>query len=187
MSAVTPEEAPKKSSKKLVIILAAAILLGGGGAGATWVVLQKKSGADGKYEKAVEKQVTAKPIFLNLEPFTVNLQDTRGERYAQVGITLQVEDPNVEAALKDRLPAVRNHVLLLISSKRIDDLLTPEGKLQLAQDIRGRVALAMGIDVTGAEEEDSPANKKKAVSRKNKPEPIENPIKDVLFSQFIVQ
>lgn len=186
MSTETPEAAPKKSSKKMLILLVAVLLLGGGGAGAAWVVLHKKGASEAKLE---EKKVAAKPIFLNLEPFTVNLQDARGERYAQIGITLQVEDPNVETALKDRLPTVRNHVLLLISSKRIEDLLTPEGKQQLADDVRVRVATAMGIDLSAPTDDDDPgpASKKKGVGKKVRAAAPENPIKEVLFSQFIVQ
>ena len=91
-----------------------------------------------------EKKPAAKPIFKQLEVFTVNLKDPNGERYAQVGVTLQLKDSAAEKDLDERLPAVRNEILLLLSSKRIDELLSDDGKRQLAQQIRQRASQAMG-------------------------------------------
>jgi len=207
MSAETPA-APKKS-KKLLIIVAAVLLLGGGGAGAAWFVTQKNHGPDDKAAHA-KKEPAKKPLFTPLEPFTVNLQDERGERFAQIGVTLQLEDPAVENELKDRLPAVRNQILLLISSKRIDELLSADGKKLLAEQIRVRAARAIGVDVADVPvpaaaaaapvaavdahgvpvvqvAAAAPAAVTAPVAVAAAKPAVENPVKDVLFSQFIVQ
>lgn len=202
--------APAKSGNKLILIVGLGVLLAAGGAGGAWFALggQNKGGNEAKVE---EKKPAKKPLFTTLEPFTVNLQDPRGERFAQIGVTLQFEDPEVEMTLKDRLPAVRNAILLLISSKQIDDLLSTAGKQQLAQQIRFQAARAMGVAVAEpvAAAPAPAASAPAAVPLPSDPSvapaitaaapvvvaaapaakvaTVENPIRDVLFSQFIVQ
>ncbi len=179
MSADTPAAAPKKSSKKIIIFAVVGLLLAGGGGGAAWFFLLKKP-ADGTH--VVEKKPPPKPVFSPLDVFTVNLQDARGERFAQVGVTLQLKDTATEAELKERLPAVRNEILLLLSSKRIDELLTDEGKRELAQQIRTRAAQAMGVAAPVAAVP-APALAASAAQVAQ----VESPVQGVLFSQFIVQ
>lgn len=173
--AANEQETPKKKSAagKLVLCAVLGVVLIGGGAGAAWFALQGRP-AQAASAAAPKKKPPKKQLFTTLETFTVNLQDPRGERFAQIGITLQFEDPDLEATLKDRLPAVRNAILLLISAKQIEELLTLEGKQKLAEEIRVRAARAAGVEVP----EPGAAPSKTAPA---------NPIVAVLFSQFIVQ
>lgn len=185
MSAETPAEAPKKSRKKLVIVLALGLVLASGGAGAAWYMLKKP--ADGTHV-AEKKKPPAKPVFAPLDVFTVNLKDERGERFAQVGVTLELKDAEAENELKERLPAVRNEILLLLSSKRIDELLSDEGKRALAQQIRTRAAYGMGVKLDEPAPAAAPgAPAVAAVAAAPKAALVENPVQNVLFSQFIVQ
>ena len=201
--------APAKSGNKLIPMIGLGLLLAAGGAGGAWFALggKDKGGHEAKVE---EKKPARKPLFTTLEPFTVNLQDPRGERFAQIGVTLQFEEPEVEMALKDRLPAVRNAILLLISSKQIDELLSTQGKQLLAQQIRFQAARAMGVAVAEpvAAAPAAAASAPLAAPLPSDPSvpaiaaaapvvvaaapapkvaTVENPIREVLFSQFIVQ
>src|SRR5215470_19023277 len=111
--------APKKKSKLIPLIAVAAILLVGGGGGAWWFLHQSKAEAateDG--EKKVGDKKKPAPVFVTLEPFTVNLQDEDGGRYLQVGIVLEVGGNAVSEAIKEHMPVIRNGILLLLSSKR---------------------------------------------------------------------
>ncbi|MCO5099837.1 MAG: flagellar basal body-associated FliL family protein [Burkholderiaceae bacterium] len=108
------------------------------------------------------------PVFVSLEQFTVNLSDEGGERFAQIGVTLEVADERVDKALRARMPAVRNSVLLLISSKKSEELLTLDGKKRLAEQIAATANAAL---------DDSEA----------KPSGGASPIAGVNFSHFIVQ
>lgn len=190
MSADTPAEAPKKSGKKkLIVLIALVLVLAGGGAGAAWFFLMKP--ADGA-KVAEKKKPPPKPVFAPLDVFTVNLKDERGERFAQVGVTLELKDTAAENELKERLPAVRNEILLLLSSKRIDELMSDEGKRELAQQIRTRAAYGMGVKpdeavVASAVKSVAGASGAPAVAAAPKEAPVENPVQNVLFSQFIVQ
>ena len=89
----------RSGSKKLIIILAAVLVLVLGGGGAAVMLLKKKPAAeDGEDGEAAEAPVKAKahaksdhtPTFVPLDPFTVNLADKDAERYAQIGVTLEL-------------------------------------------------------------------------------------------------
>jgi flagellar protein FliL len=204
-------EAPKKGPKKLIIIIAAVVLLlvlGGGGA---FFIMKKKAaeaeaaaasadeedGGDGaKPAKEAKKPEHGKgdhatpPAFVPLEPFIVNLSDRDSERFAQVGITLQVEDPHMADEMKAYMPAIRNAILLILSHKSSEELLSAEGKQKLAQEIRRESARAMGYEVADPEEDDAAAAEgeapKKKKKKKKKAEPF-NPIVQVHYSNFIIQ
>lgn len=174
--------APKKSSKKRLVIVAASLLLVCGAAGAAYVYMQQQK-AESHAPEVAKRKTPPKSIFTPLENFTVNLRDEGGDHYAQIGVTLELEDAAVENDLKTRLPALRNNILLLIASKRTEDLLTLEGKQLLARQIGVRAAQAIGVEITDADLIAAPEG---TASAPSKPK-IVNPIKDVLFSQFLVQ
>lgn len=125
-----------KSKKKLIIIIAAAVLLLGGIGGGAAVFLSKK-----KPEKEVKAEPTKAPVFLPLEPFVVNLQSELGEKYLQVQMTLQVEDEAQVNVIKANLPQVKSRLIMLLSSKNAEGLLTPEGKDELIKEITEQVNL----------------------------------------------
>jgi flagellar FliL protein len=72
--------------------------------------------------------------------FTVNLADRESERYAQVGITLEIDDSKTSDHLKAYMPAIRNDILMVLAHKKAAELQDREGKLELAREIK-RAAL----------------------------------------------
>jgi len=205
-------EAPKKGPKKLVIIIAAVVVLlvlGGGGA----VFMMKKKaaeaeaaaaaeedGGDGEHAKPAKETKKAEhgkgehagpPAFVPLDPFVVNLADRDSERFAQIGITLQVEDPHLAEEMKAYMPAIRNAVLMILSHKSSEELLSTEGKVKLAEEIRRDAARAMGYEIEDPEEEDAAAadedKPKKKKKKKKKKVESPNPIVQVHYSNFIIQ
>ncbi len=174
--------APQKSSKKRLVIAAVILLLVCGAAGAAYFYMQQQK-AESHAPEAAKRKTPSKSIFVPLENFTVNLRDDGGDHYAQIGVTLELEDATIENDLKTRLPALRNNILLLIASKRTEDLLTLEGKQLLARQIGVRAAQAIGVDITDADLATAPEGTASAPAKQK----TVNPIKDVLFSQFLVQ
>jgi flagellar FliL protein len=187
---------PKKlMSKKLIIILAVvALLVVGGGAAAFFVMKQKAAAAaadeDGEAvaevsHKASSKDPKAPPSFLPMDPFVVNLADRDSERYAQVGITLQVEDAKSAEELKLYMPAIRNGVLMILAHKTSADLLDREGKERLAAEVMREAVRPLGIEL---EDEEAPAASAPAGKKKKRaPPPPHNPVQQVHFSSFIIQ
>jgi flagellar FliL protein len=165
--AAEAEAAPKKSSKKLIIIAAAVIVLGGAGAGAFFFMHSSSSSAAPEKGKEKEKEKSkgeAKlPVFVTLEPFTVNLQAENGDQFLQVTLTLQVPDPAQEELIKSFMPQVRSRLLFLLSSKKASELSTVEGKKKLSEEI-----------ITAVNQPFTPKGDPQEVS-------------DVFFTSFVIQ
>ena len=158
--------APAGSKKKLIVIAVAAVLLLGGGGGAAWYLTQggdtpAESPKESKKKK--KKDSSAKPEYVPVEPFTVNLQPENGEQYLQVQFTLQVAGAEQATLVKDNMAIVRNRVLLLLSGKKASEISTVEGKQQLAAEIQAIVQEPFEKD---GDEQD---------------------VTDVLFTSFIIQ
>jgi len=131
-AAVPSEDAAVKpaKSKKLLIIGAVVVLLSCAGGG--YFFMHKSHGEEAKpAEAAVHKQ----PVYLPLETFTVNLRDADQERFLQVIINLEVTDNAVVDIFKKQMPAVRSHILLLLTSKTSEELIPREGKEKLSEEI----------------------------------------------------
>ncbi len=204
-AAAAEGDAPKKGPKKLIIIVVAALvvlLLGGGGA--TYFIMKKKAadaaaaeGEDGdapvhEVKKPEKPAHDAKhpPTFVPLDPFVVNLADKDTERYAQIGISLQVDDPHMAEEMKAYMPAIKDSIILILSHKTSEELLTLEGKQKMAGEIQRAAARAMGYEIEEPEdeaavEEEAPQPKKK--KKKKKKVESYNPIEKVVYSSFIVQ
>ena len=121
--------------KKLLIIIAGAVLaLGLAGGGAWYFMGGKKDTAE---HKEVKKIIT--PVFVAIEPFTVNLQPENGEQYLQLSFSLQMESPEQVELVKQNMPKVRSRLLMLLSSKKGSELITSDGKQQLAAEIIGQI------------------------------------------------
>ncbi|SFC85913.1 flagellar FliL protein [Massilia yuzhufengensis] len=159
--------APAGSKKKLIIIAVAAVLLLGGGGGAAWYFMQGGDAAAGhespKETKKKKKESGAKPEYVPVEAFTVNLQPENGEQYLQVQFTLQVDGAEQGTLIKDNMAIVRNRVLLLLSGKKASEISTVQGKQQLAAEIQA--IIREPFEKEGDEQE----------------------VTDVLFTSFIIQ
>ena len=183
-------EAPKKKSKKLLFIVLGVVLLALIGAGAALYVLKSNTASDEEGEDGEEqvaehsKEPRVPPTFLPLEAMVINLADPGGNRFIQLGLTLQLQDAKTEADVKAYMPSIRSNILLLISQRTAEEMLQVQGKEKLAQDIIATVSREMGYAppeaaATGAEG----AAKKKKEKAKAAP----NPVQAVLFSSLIVQ
>lgn len=191
MSANTPAAAPAKSKKMLVIIIVVVLLvvLIGGGA-AAWL-LMSRSNPEAE-EGAAPAPVAAKespktpPTFLPIENMVVNLADPGGDRFAQIGITLEVADAKTSDTVKQYLPSIRSGILLLVSQRSSEELLQREGKEKLARDILREVSRPLGYSVPKERPAGStPEDPEEEAAARRRAE--QNPVRRVLFSSFIIQ
>lgn len=199
-AAATPDEAgadapKKKGNKMLVIIIALLVVVILGGAAAFFMMggSHADEGEDGEevvaeddHEAAAKEAKKAKlkkkkdaeakglpPVFVELDPFTVNLQpETTVDQYLQVKATLRVDEQPAADNLKVYMPEIRHRVLMLLSGKKASELGSAEGREQLAEDIKHAVNAIVG---------EVPRN------RKGEPEEPIGPVESVLFTSFIVQ
>ncbi len=220
------DDAPvtRRPKKKLILIGAAVLaLVLALGAGAIVFLKQRAAhaAAAAEEEAASAEPSTAAaagatkgvPFYLPLDPFIVNLADKEADRYAQIGITFELESSMSGDQIKAYMPAIRNAVLMILANKTSKDLLNREGKEQLALEIQREAVRPMGIEVAAPEPvtlapvavamagsaaaantASAPASAiggDAASSLKAKPrrraESQRNPIQHVHFSSFIIQ
>jgi len=208
-AAVVDAVPPAKNGKKKLIIIATLavllVLLLAGGAGAMLWMKSKAARAAESADDEDAPAATAKvaaghadpahpPTFLPLDVFVVNLADKDSDRYAQVGIVLELESAAFADQMRGYMPAVRNAILMILAHKTSRELLEREGKEQLAAEIMRETVRPMGIEIAPPAPLDKTADKADAAGddevekrpKKNR-KPAHNPVRHVHFSSFIIQ
>ncbi len=178
----------KSGKKKLIVVLALVLLLlaAAGGGLVFWLkakahAAQQAEESDGASEEAGvaspgKRDPKVVPVFVALDSFTVNLADREADRYAQVGISLELADSKAGERIKAFMPAIRNNILMVLAHKRASDLLDRTGKEKLADEVLRETERALGIEPlppgsTARRSADAEAR----------------PVRAVHFSNFIIQ
>ncbi len=125
------DEGTKKSRKKLIAMLALFLLAGGGFA--TWLLMPLKTEGKESARHKTEAVPTGPPVFIVMDPFTVNLQPEG--QFLQATFTLQTTNAEESDSIKLYMPQVRSRLLLMLSNKTVTELSTVEGKTQLGNEI----------------------------------------------------
>ena len=109
-------------------------------------------------------------MFVTLEPFVVNLAGDV-QHYLQVGIDLRIVDDHVNDQIKLHLPEIRNAVLLLLSSKSVEDLSSMEQKNRLRDELREAINKPLGIDTPAPKPKDAEPAKAGGIGEAHAAEP----------------
>ena len=151
-------------SKKLLWIMIILVLLSSGGAAAAiYMVMNQSKNGNGEAAQEVAVPQRQSPIFVEIEPFTVNLADDRASRLLYTGITLRVGNEASKVILEEHMPQVRSRLIMVLSAMQAGELTSSEGKEQLSQQIINRLNVPLA---------------------ENQP-PLD--LREVLFTEFIVQ
>ena len=213
--AAAPAAAPKKNCKKLVVFAVAGLLVLGLAGGGAVIVLKKKAAAAaesdaGSVEAADKVDRAHPPTFVPLDPFVVNLADKDADRFAQIGITLEIDDAKFADQIKTYMPAIRNGVLMVLAHKTSRELLERSGKEQLAAEVLAAAVKPLGLQVQApapantAKPAEAPDGKATDEAASDEPDAVpakaaavrsaaanaaaeHNPVRRVHFSNFIIQ
>lgn len=132
-----PETAKGKLPlKKIIIGVVALVVLGGGGFFAWQTFMAPKGEEAAKAEEPLAEEVI---LSHKLDPFIVNLVDPLGRRYLKVQIELELDSPPTIEEAKKHDSQIRDAIITLLTSKSYGDVDSPEGKMQLRQEIISRV------------------------------------------------
>lgn len=136
------EQVEKKKSPliKVVVIVVLLALLGGGGAAGYFFLIAPKlkssGGAPHASQAATNEQGESgeghsggsmKP----LDPFVVNLTDGQGTRYLKAVVQLEMDNEMLSGEIDNKMPQIRDEIIMLLSSKSFDDLSSTPGKRAL--------------------------------------------------------
>ena len=136
--ATTTETAspPVKSKKRILTIGLLALTLAGLGGG--YFFMKSEFGS------AQEEAKAETPIFMPLEPFTVNLQPGGRNRFLHVAVTLKMANAKSQMQMTQYLPEVRSRVLNTLSNREAESLATSEDKIRLSGEIMQSLSQPFG-------------------------------------------
>ena len=104
----------------------------------------KKEGAEGqaKVEAKAEggkEGAAATTNIYPLDPFIVNIYDGQELRYLKVKVELEMVGQGVKPELDARLAPIRDAILVLLSTKTLQEIQDIQGKTQLKDEILGAI------------------------------------------------
>lgn len=83
---------------------------------------------------------------VTLDEFLVNLADPSGDRYLKTIISLGLVKGVAAEQYKEEIPQTRDAILMLLTSKKLDDVRSTAGKEKLKDQIKDAVNKAIGKD-----------------------------------------
>lgn len=134
-------KSPKKSSKLWILIgsVVLIVIISGLAFLAFPYFKGTRKSNSGMKASQTSKQELVKAT-LQLEPFLVNLADADEPRFVKTTFQLGLaEDLGEEGKNSISIPAMRDSIITLLSTKTAQQILTSEGKEKLREEIRSRV------------------------------------------------
>jgi len=142
------EKEESNSSNKLLLIviivlllllliiggLVAYFLLSGGDEEAPPPQEQKKI----EKKKKVSDLTEIGPIY-PLDKFVVNLVSTNADRYLKCKIDLELDSQELQQEIDKKLPAIRDLIIQILSSKTVEEIQTSKGKEKLKEEIKRKI------------------------------------------------
>lgn len=136
----TNEAARPRRHRPVMLIMLLCVLASAGAGG--WLLYSRSSSQGEEEAAAAPSEATSpqeSPTLVSPEPFLVNLADPLGKRYLRVSFDIEVTSPVTAQEMQKRVSHVRDSILLVLSSKRFDDIRTTTGKGQLREEILGEL------------------------------------------------
>lgn len=143
------EGKPKKSKLLLFVIIGlGTIVLAGGGffAYSTFFASKPTAITD---DLAAGKTSDPQKIIgetMAMSPFIVNLADPKGKRYLKVTIEIEFEDQTALERAQKATPKLRDTVIMMLTSLAFEDVMTPEGKVRIRDELLERFNQALKPD-----------------------------------------
>jgi flagellar FliL protein len=94
---------------------------------------------DGHGEKKDAKDGATPDANTVVESFTVNLAGNEGNHYAKVDIAIEVANDFVKDELLKIKPKVRDFIVIMLSSKSYDQIMSADGVEFLREEIRNKI------------------------------------------------
>ncbi|MBN1957325.1 MAG: flagellar basal body-associated FliL family protein [Desulfuromonadales bacterium] len=115
-------------------------MLIGAGVGAFFFMGGEEEKISPEEEQAeLERQAKQVGPMVNIDSFVVNILDDEESRYLKAAITLEVSDEEASMELTQRMPQVKDAILLMIGNKTFSELNDLQGKIQLRAELINKV------------------------------------------------
>ena len=135
-------------SKTVLIIIISVAVLFMGMVGAGFFILWNKISQlppdpATVQDMPVEEEENVMGPLYSLDTMIVNLSDHGGKRYLRVTMALELSDPDAVATIESRLPQVRDAILMILPTKKYDEISTTDGKITLRTEVMEKINTLM--------------------------------------------
>lgn len=142
------EGAEGGGKKKLIIIIAAALVLllalGGGGA---YYLMKKKEAEEAAKKKDPGTEVPVPELnpaaaigpMVDISEFIVNIISGDATHYVKASLTIELTNEPAKEEINQRMPQIRDSILLLVGNKTYEELQDLQGKKQLKAELTSKI------------------------------------------------
>lgn len=97
-------------------------------------------------EEKKSKKGKKEPTMFQIDPVLANPLGTEGRRFAKVGITVEIKaDKKTLKEFEENKSKIQHLLIITLSSKDVETLASPEGKIQLREEIRKTIIDELGL------------------------------------------
>ncbi len=161
------QEEKKKSSISLIQIIIIVLLLAVLGLGGfiAWKLINLDIPVAQNEQQLAQEDIPKEGpgILIDMDNITVNLADEEESRFLRVKMKLEVENDESKLKIDTYKVQIKDLIITLLSSKRFDDVRTPQGKYNLKEQLVYRI--------------------NELINGK----PSDGPVKNMFFSDFVAQ
>jgi len=128
----------------IIIVLLLLLLIIGGVVAYFLLSSNDQDQAQQQQQEKVEKKhkvsdmTEVGPIY-PLDPFVVNLVSSNANRYLKCKINLELDAPELQQEADKKLPAIRDMIIQILSSKSVEEIQTAKGKEKLKEEIKRKI------------------------------------------------
>ena len=129
----------------LIIIIAVLILLLIGGGASAWYFMRERPLPHASQDPVVQaplpqqdEQAEIGPM-VDIDEFIVNIISGDSAHYVKASLTVELTTENAKTEVANRMPQVRDTVLMLIGNKTYEELQDLQGKKQLKAELKSNV------------------------------------------------
>ena len=141
------QEEKKSGGNKLlliIIIVLLLLLLVIGGLVAYFLLSGNDEPQDQQAPQKIEKKKKVQNLteigsIYPLDQFIVNLVSTNADRYLKCKIDLELDAPETQKEIDKKLPAIRDLIIRILSSKTVEEIQTAKGKEKLKEEIKRKI------------------------------------------------
>lgn len=90
--------------------------------------------------KETQKKLKLKPVYsIPLDHFFINLPQDRGQKLFKLEMKLSVDNPGIQNEINKRMLQIRDMIIILVSSKKYEQISTRQGQENLKEEIRDTI------------------------------------------------
>jgi len=137
------KEVKAKRSNKGLFMIIGIIVLALAGAAVTYTLLAGNKG--GSHESKKEEKKEVKTALVALDSFILNMAEQG--RFLKVTMQFEIADAANLPLVTEKTPQLRDAIITLMSSKSVESVSSPEGKLQVKDELLLRANQTIGKQV----------------------------------------